>query len=422
MRRRLLTAAALSLALTPMLAATTSAATGAAATGEWQDGTSSSDTVISCPTQTAGIGTSANTGWMSPTGQVPKVGEKFYLRGYIGLISLPCSGKVATIPEILAPPGIEFVDEPVKWAVYKASEGGTLGTGGLDFFNGVNGGYVITQTGDEPFVLRQGEIFEFQFPVRATRPLKGTATQAPTCLSRRDGSKPCPVAQSGDHLQIAFAVGGHGGDKSYVTPYVPLFAAAAGDSGGPVSISGGPREDSVVATTSAAFTVSAPGAPSCTLDGRARACGNGKVSLSGLAPGSHVFKASSGGHSASRTWTVPHAARAFKRAGKWSLARSSASYGGQALTSKKKGASATLSVRGAKRLALVAGMGRGHGTVKVYAGSRLLKTVRLAASRTVSKRVISLGSLGSGWSGKVKVVVASNGKPVRLEGLGVVTR
>lgn len=421
MRRRLLTAAALSLALTPMLSATGSAASPAAATGEWQDGTSSSDTIISCPTQTPGIGTSANVGWMSPTGQVPKVGEKFYLRGYIGLISLPCSEQVATIPEILAPPGIEFVEEPVKWAVYDAEEGGNLGTGGLEFFNGVNGGYVITQTGDEPFILKRGEIFEFQFPVKATRPLKGTATQAPTCLSRRDGSKPCPTAQSGDHLQIAFAVGGHGGDKSYVTPYVPLFAAGAGGSGGP-TISGGPREGAVVAANSATFSVSAPGGLSCTLDGRARACRNGTNTVSGLAPGSHVFTAKSGQRSASRTWTVPHAARSFKRSGKWSLARSSAAYGSQVLTSKRKGATATMSVRGAKRLALVAGMGRGHGTVKVYAGSRLLKTVKLASSRTVAKRVISLGSFGTRWSGKVKVKVTSNGKPVRLEGLAVVTR
>ncbi|MFS3127263.1 hypothetical protein ACLM5J_02550 [Nocardioides sp. Bht2] len=419
MRKRIFTAAALSLALTPMLTATISSAAGP---GEWQDGTSSSDTVISCPTQTAGIGTSANVGWRSPTGQVPKVGEKFYLRGYIGLISLPCSGKVATIPEILAPPGVEFVDEPVQWAVYKAAEGGTLGTGGLDFFNGVNGGYVITQTGDEPFILRQGEIFEFQFPVKATRPLKGTATPAPTCLSRRDGSKPCPVASSGDHLQIAFAVGGHGGDKSYVTPYVPLFAAGAGDSGGPVSISGGPREDSVVTASSATFSLSAPGNPSCTLDGRPKPCSNGRLTLSGLAPGTHVFTAKSGQHSETRTWTVPHAARSFKRAGKWSLSRSAAAYGGQVLTSRKKGATLSLNVRGAKRLSLVAGKSRGHGTVKVYAGSRLLKTVKLSAGRTLAKQVISLGSLGSSWTGKVRVVVASNGKPVKLEGLGVVTR
>ena len=89
---------------------------------------------------------------------------------------------------------------------------------------------MVARPGDEPFELRQGDVLEFQFPVRATRELKGPATQQPECLSRREGTAPCPVGQAGDHLQIAFTVAGHGGDKSYVTPYVGLFAQPAGGS------------------------------------------------------------------------------------------------------------------------------------------------------------------------------------------------
>ena len=77
-------------------------------------------------------------------------------------------------------------------------------------------------------MLKRGEVLEFQFPVRATREMKGPATQQPECDKRVAGDGPCPVAQAGDHFQIAFAVGGHGGSKSYVTPYVGLFAAKAG--------------------------------------------------------------------------------------------------------------------------------------------------------------------------------------------------
>ena len=43
-------------------------------------------------------GVSADVGWRSETGQVPKVGEVFYVRGYAGLVSLPCSGAVAVLP------------------------------------------------------------------------------------------------------------------------------------------------------------------------------------------------------------------------------------------------------------------------------------------------------------------------------------
>lgn len=439
MRIRRLAALAAALLTTGLLGiAPTLAGPASAAGSEWQDGTSSSDTIINCPTQTPGIGMSANTGWRSTTGEVPKVGEKFYLRGYVGLISLPCSGGAITVPEILAPPGIDFVDEPVLWAVYDAGTPATLSAGGLDFFNGVNGGITITKAGDQPFELKRGQIFEFQFPVRATRELKGTATQAPTCLSRRDGTAPCPVSQSGDHLQIAFNVGGHGGDKYYVTPYVPLFAAKAGTNGGgdttaPVtSLGGGPANGAIVPSTSASFTVGSSEAGArfaCTLDGKARTCGAGAHAVTGLAPGTHTFTAkatdaagNTDASAATRTWTVPVPARSLTRSAGWSLAASSSAYGGKVASTTRRNASLSYSVRNARRLALVASGGTTHGSVRIYAGTRLIKTVSLRTSRTMTKRVIPVASFARAWSGKVRVLVITSGKPVRIEGLAAPTR
>lgn len=71
--------------------------------------------------------------------------------------------------------------------------------------------------------------------------------------------------------------------------------------------------------------------------------------------------------------------------------------------------------------ALVVGKGRGHGTVKVYAGSRLLRTVRLAAPRTADRVLVPVGSLTTPYTGRLRVVVATQGRPVRIEGLGVAT-
>lgn len=218
------------------------------AVGEWQDGKSDADTVVDCITGLPSTGVSANVGWLSPDGKVPSVGEKFYLRGYIGLISLPCSGKVSVLPEILVPRGIEFVDEDVRWDLTKSGEDQVLGTGDLAFDNGVNGGILIGNADYSPFVLRQGDILEFQFPVRATRELKGPATQQPECQDRRDGTAPCPIEQAGDHFQVGFTVGGHGGDKYYVTPYVGLFAAKAGQDG---------QDGKVASTTTATYVVKA---------------------------------------------------------------------------------------------------------------------------------------------------------------------
>ena len=207
-------AAGLLAPLSPSAAATT-----------WNDGFQDQDQIIDCITGGVSTGVSANVGWSSPTGQVPKIGEKFYLRGYVGLVGLPCSGKVAVFPEIMVPAGVEYVDEDVRWDLYKTGESPVLTTEPLVFDYGVNGGILVGPAPETAFTLRQGDILEFQFPVKATRELKGPATQQPQCQSRLDGDAPCPISQAGDHLQIAFTVGGHGGDKSYVTPFVGLFAS-----------------------------------------------------------------------------------------------------------------------------------------------------------------------------------------------------
>ena len=64
----------------------------------------------------------------------------------------------------------------------------------------------------------------------------------------------------------------------------------------------------------------------------------------------------------------------------------------------------------------------GHGTVKVYLGSTLLKQVDLQARVLTKGQVLPIAQFGTAQSGRVRVVVASQGKPVRLEGLGVATR
>lgn len=221
----------------------------AGATTAWNDGSTDSDQVIDCITSSPGTGVSANVGWSSPSGQVPEVGETFWLRGYIGLVSLPCSGKVAVLPEILLPAGVEHADEAARWDLTPAGGQQVLSTDPLGATYGANGGIIIGNPDGSPFTLRQGEVLEFQFPVRATRELKGPATRQPTCQTRLDGVAPCPIDQAGDHLQVAFTVGGHGGDKSYVTPYVGLFAAPAA---GPVTSAG-----QATSTTKAAWKVSA---------------------------------------------------------------------------------------------------------------------------------------------------------------------
>lgn len=437
MRIRRIAALSAALLTTGLLGvAPTLAGSATAAESEWQDGVTSSDTIINCWTNQPSVGVSANTGWRSTNGEVPEVGEKFYLHGYISLVGLPCSERVLTVPEIIPPAGFSYPEEPVLWGINTLGQPGTLTDAPLDIANGVNGGIALALPGDEPFVLKRGEVLEFQFPVVATREFRGTATQAPTCLSRRDGTAPCPVSQSGDHLQIAFAVGGHGGDKQYVTPYVPIFAAKAGAGGDgtppDTTLGGGPANGAVVTSTSAAFTIGSTEAGSrfaCTLDGGARACAGGAHTVSGLAPGTHVFRTTAtdaAGNTdptaATRTWTVPVPARSLRRSTGWSLVSVPSAYAGKVIATSRRNASASYPVRGARRLALVASGGATHGTVRVYAGNRLLRTISLKTSRSVTRRVIPVTGFSSAWSGTVRVVVVTTGRPVRIEGIAAPTR
>jgi hypothetical protein len=225
---RLAVAAAAVGLLAPLVGGVSASAT----THAWNDGFQDQDSILDCYGNLS-TGLSANVSWSSPTGKVPKVGEVFYLRGYAGLVSLPCSGRVKVLPEILVPAGVEFVDEPVVWDHTPAGQPQELTTDPLLYLNGSHGGYIIANADDTPFSLRQGDVLEFQFPVRATRELKGPATRQPQCQERLDGVAPCKISESGDHFQVGFQTAGYGGSKTYVTPFVGLFAEAVAPQPGP---------------------------------------------------------------------------------------------------------------------------------------------------------------------------------------------
>jgi hypothetical protein len=55
-------------------------------------------------------------------------------------------------------------------------------------------------------------------------------------------------------------------------------------------------------------------------------------------------------------------------------------------------------------------------------GNQLLKKIKLNANSTQKKQFIGVKTFGSVKSGTVKIVVASRGKTVKIEGLGVSKR
>ncbi|WP_343993214.1 hypothetical protein [Nocardioides dubius] len=198
------------------------------------------------------------------------------------------------------------------------------------------------------------------------------------------------------------------------------------------TLGGGPVPGSVLLSRAAAFTIGTddPSADlECTFDGVTHDCAGGSPVFAGLVSGTHEFTATAVDRAgnrddspAARHWTVPFGATSLKRGTGWRLVRTSGAYDGSALTTKKRNASLTLSVRNARSLMLVAGRGKKNGTVAIYAGSRLVKKVSLARSTSVGKQLIPVTAFSTPFTGTVRIKVLTKKRPVRIEGLAAPTR
>ena len=194
----------------------------------------------------------------------------------------------------------------------------------------------------------------------------------------------------------------------------------------------GPGEESFVTSSAALFgyTSSVAGSSfTCSVDGVARACGTSSLRVSGLTPATHTFGVTARDGAgdvdpspATRSWTVPLGSSALSRTAAWSPRSGRGYYTGEYLTTTRRSATLTRRVSDARRLALVATTGPRHGSVRVYLGSTLLRRLDLAAGTLTKGRVVPLARFATAQSGKVRVVVASSGRPVRIEGLGVSTK
>jgi hypothetical protein len=110
---------------------------------------------------------------------------------------------------------------------------------------------------------------------------------------------------------------------------------------------------------------------------------------------------------------------ALTKAGSWTGLTGKAYYTGTARRSSDKGATLTLAGADYRHLALVATTCSGCGTVKVYLGKTLLATVKLTSGKTRNRVVIPIDASLTRLSGTVRVKVATAGKPVVIDGLGI---
>jgi hypothetical protein len=133
----------------------------------------------------------------------------------------------------------------------------------------------------------------------------------------------------------------------------------------------------------------------------------------------HDLGTSTSAWSAETCTAVPLDDRSLSRSSGWTLLTSSSAYRGTYVRTSTLNAKLTRTGVVAKTLTLVATTCSTCGTVKVYWGSTLLKTISLASSTTVYRKVFTITTFSAVKTGTVVIKVSTSGKAVMIDGLGV---
>ena len=198
----------------------------------------------------------------------------------------------------------------------------------------------------------------------------------------------------------------------------------------------GPKNRSFVVTPRATFRFRSTVEDSrfqCWYDDLTNACDAGRFTWGPrmLKPGQHTFKVAAMANKtqdftpATRRFHIPFDDRALRPVNQWQRKKQRGHVRNTySVTSVTGAALVTRRPQKFRRVVLVADKGRGFGTVKVFKGKQLLREVDLHAKKKLVKgKVIPVKRFkGKLRAGKIRVVVTSAGKPVRIDGLGVARR
>ncbi|MGF9759669.1 reprolysin-like metallopeptidase [Microvirga sp. 0TCS3.31] len=193
------------------------------------------------------------------------------------------------------------------------------------------------------------------------------------------------------------------------------------------TITSGPANDSIVLERRQRFTYTSSVSPAtfvCTVDEEAVPCDATGLKQRFRA-GTHTFTVAAVNAAgvadatpATVTFTVPRDESTFSRKGTWNRKKDKRAMFGDYITSRSKGSELVTRVPATERIVLVIGKVKNGGTARVFLGKRKLGVVKFAGKQKFSK--LRTFNLPKARKGKLRVVVAKN-KPVRIEGVAVVT-
>ena len=115
--------------------------------------------------------------------------------------------------------------------------------------------------------------------------------------------------------------------------------------------------------------------------------------------------------------SVPLDDRSLARSGSWTAATGGSYYRSTVLRSYSSGSALVRTNVVARQVALLATTCRTCGSVKVYWGKTLLRTVSLVSTRTTYRKVISVAIFTSAHSGTLTIKVSSSGRAVLIDGV-----
>jgi len=192
----------------------------------------------------------------------------------------------------------------------------------------------------------------------------------------------------------------------------------------------GPAKGAFVKSRKTTFKLAStvPGSSfECTLDGRVKPCSD--VAKLRLKPGTHVFEAAArtpakilDSSPARRVFAAPLNDSKLKQATSgWVRHRDKASYRGGWTEARSSDRVLTLSAKRIKKLALVAHTGPGFGRVAIFVDDDRVKTVELSSKKLRRKVLLKITSFKKPRTDTIRIVTLDD-KPVRIDGLGVLTR
>jgi uncharacterized repeat protein (TIGR01451 family) len=127
-------------------------------------------------------------------------------------------------------------------------------------------------------------------------------------------------------------------------------------------------------------------------------------------------------YSTEKCTAIPLDDTALTRRGRWAREGSKTAFNGATVRSSTRGASLVIRNVRAKRISLLATTCKRCGTVEVRLGARLLKTVSLDAKTTRTRQVLPVLLATGLRSGTLTIRVTTQGRPVRIDGLGLSPR